>query len=128
MNSEKHIEKNKDIQIEYTYKGKYGEILGKGVNDNFDLSVPESAVEFDGYIRTPYNNFVFQGSIEEAKELLVNIKRLEKLTVELQNIENQLSVARGGRDTASMEELKRIKDNISEEMDSLERITNVYKI
>ncbi|OGN32579.1 MAG: hypothetical protein A2749_02335 [Parcubacteria group bacterium RIFCSPHIGHO2_01_FULL_45_26] len=128
MSFEKPTEKNKGVQIEYTYKGKYGEILSKGKDDNFDLTVPEGAIEFDGYMRTSYDNFVFQGSIEEAKELLANIKRLEKLTVELQNIENQLLVARSKRKVSPIEDLKRIKEDILKEMDSLEKATNVYKI
>lgn len=128
MSFEKSIEQNKDVQIEYKYKGKYGEILSSGVNDNFDFSIPEGAIEFDGYIRTQHDSFAFQGPIEEAKELFNKIKRLEQITVHLQNIENQLSIARGERDQPKIEDLKRLKEDILREMDSLEEVTKVYKI
>lgn len=128
MSLEKPVEQNKGVQIEYKYKGKYGEILSSGVNDNFDSPIPEGAFEFDGYIRTPYESFAFQGPIEEAKELFNKVKRLEQTTVHLQNIENQLSIARGERDQPQIDDLKRLKEDILREMDSLEEVTNVYKI
>lgn len=128
MSFEKLVEQNKDVKIEYKYKGKYGEILSSGVNDSFDFPIPEGAIEFDGYIRTQYDGFAFQGPIEEAKELFNKVKRLEQITVHLQNIENQLSIARGEKDQPKIEDLKRLKEDILREMDSLEEATKVYKI
>ena len=128
MSSEKPVEQNKGVQIDYKYKGKYGNILSSGVSDNFDFPIPEGAVEFDGYIRTKYDSFAFQGSIEDAKELFDKIKRLEHLTVALQRGEDLLFTAKSERNQKDTEEQKRLNEDVLKEMDSLEEATNTYKI
>ncbi|MBI4158286.1 MAG: hypothetical protein HY505_01520 [Candidatus Yanofskybacteria bacterium] len=128
MSFEQSVEKSKGIQVEYKFRGKYGEILNSGVNDNFDFPIPEGAIEFDGYIRTQYESFAFQGSIEEAKELFNKIKRLEERTTALQRIEDLLSIARGERNQDEIEKLKKDKEYNLKEIDSLEEATNKYKI
>ena len=128
MSIEGGIEKNSGVSIEYTYKGKYDEILSSGVINDFDLKVPEGTTEFDGYIKTSYDNFAYQGSIDGAKELIAQIKRLEKLTVELQNIENQLFVAKSEKNPTLIEDLNKMKESILKELNSLEAIINPYKI
>ena len=128
MSFEKPVEQNKGVQIEYKYKGKYGNILSSGVNDNFDFPIPEGAVEFDGYIRTKYDSFAFQGPIEDAKGLFDKIKKLEHLTIVLQRIEDLLLTARSERNQGDVEEQKRIKEDVLKEMDALEEVTNTYKV
>ena len=82
------------IELEYSLTDNYGQIKFEGKGSSFDFnSLPLSANHFDGYIKTPYGDFAYQGPIIPLKEILKNIKEYCSLSAELVSLKVPLEEA-----------------------------------